>query len=363
VIPSFPVEANAFLSFGLLLMLVAITGAIIVTRSLLAAILLLAVYSLVSALWLLLMDAADVAFTEAAVGAGASTVVFLGAILLTRSRSRALARSTALSVGAVCLAVAAGLALAIPALPALGDPSSPANAHVGRWYLQNSLAETGAPNVVTAVLASFRGLDTLGETVVIFSAGLAVALLLGFGERSLASELPLSVAASPGTDGEGHAVLRVMARFLIPLIVLFGFYTVIHGEYGAGGGFQAGMIVAAGLILHVLVFGLPATMQALPPHLVRATASAGVLIYAGVGVLNLVNGGSFLDYDRVFPPGFEDTLPGSAALGGKYRWGQHFGIIGIEIGVLLAVAATILSMAYSFAGRAPEAEIAKADAR
>jgi multicomponent Na+:H+ antiporter subunit B len=89
----------------------------------------------------------------------------------------------------VCLATGAALIYATVDLPALGDASSPANAGVGLTYLQVAWFETGIPNVVTPVLGSYRGFDTLGETCVVFTAGLAVALLLGFGERSLAERI------------------------------------------------------------------------------------------------------------------------------------------------------------------------------
>ncbi|MAU68079.1 DUF4040 domain-containing protein [Hyphomonas sp.] len=173
----------------LLAILFATGVAIARMRSLFAIVMLSGIYSLVSAAWYVAVDAVDVAFTEAAVGAGMSTVVLLGAMLLTSRTAKPEKFFFRLGPMLVCLATGAALIYATVDLPALGDASSPANAGVGLTYLQVAWFDTGIPNVVTPVLGSYRGFDTLGETTVVFTAGLAVALLLGFGERSLAERI------------------------------------------------------------------------------------------------------------------------------------------------------------------------------
>ncbi len=348
--------ANSVVGLVLLVMLVVLVGAVIATRSLLAAILMMTLFSLLSAVWLLVMDAADVAFTEAVVGAGVSTVLLLGAILLVRSEELSKPVKRMIIPALASLAGAGLLLYAAVDLPDFGDPASPANAYTGRDYLERGPKDIGPDNTVTSVLSSYRGFDTLGETTVIFAAGLAVALLLGFGDRALGADPairnPIMRDAPPG---DGHVVLRVMAKLLIPLIALYAFYVQFHGDYGAGGGFQAGVILASAVILHALVFSLRETMAGIRPGLVRAVSAGGVLLFAGIGVINMMNGGEFLNYDHLFPPGFEDGLPGSVAMGGYHHWGQHFGILLIEFGVLLTVSSTVVSMFYGFAGRAPEA--------
>jgi multicomponent Na+:H+ antiporter subunit B len=310
-------------------------------------------FSLSMAAWLVIVDAPDVAFTEAVVGAGVSTIVLLGAILLTRAHDAPRTWTDMAAPALAALAAAAALLYAVDDLPAFGDASAPANAHVGRAYLAMVGEDIGAPNVVTAVLSSYRGFDTLGETAVIFAAGVGVALLLGFGERALGDGLgraPPSLRAR-----EEHVVLRVTAKMLIPLIVVFAFYVLFHGDLGAGGGFQAGVILAVAFILHGLVFGLSGTMRAIRPGLVRAIASLGVLVYAGLGVWTMINGGAYLDYDHLFYPEFEAMIPDSHLSGGYHHWGQHFGILGIEFGVTLTVSATMVSIFYAFAGRSADA--------
>ena len=93
-----------------------------------------------------------------------------------------------------------------------------------------------------------------------------------------------------------HFVLRVVTRLLVPLILLFALYVQFHGDFGPGGGFQAGVIFAAGFILYGLVFGLENVRKVLPLVLLRALMAAGVLLYAGVGVAGILMGGNYLDY-------------------------------------------------------------------
>lgn len=176
----------ALINIFLLAILFVVGVAIARLRSLFAIVMLSGVYSLVSATWFVALDAVDVAFTEAAVGAGLSTALMLGAMLLTARTAKATHRGANLAPFIVVVATGIMLIYATLDLPALGDPNSPANAHVGAQYIERTYADTGLPNIVTAVLASYRGFDTLGEVVVVFAAGIGVALLLGFGERSLA---------------------------------------------------------------------------------------------------------------------------------------------------------------------------------
>jgi len=183
-------EASTSIISVLLLCLLFVMGvAIARLRNLFAVVMLAGIYSLVCAAWFILVDAVDVGFTEAAVGAGMSTAVLLGAILLTSRNAKPEGRLARLGPLAVCIAAGAMLIYATSELPPAGDPSSPANTGTGLTYLQINWADTGVPNVVTSVLASYRGFDTLGETIVVFIAGLAVVLLLGFGERSLSETL------------------------------------------------------------------------------------------------------------------------------------------------------------------------------
>ena len=132
-----------------------------------------------------------------------------------------------------------------------------------------------------------------------------------------------------------HHVLHVVAKLVVPLILLFALYVQFHGDFGPGGGFQAGVIFAAGLILYGLVFGVDRLRRAVPRGAVEALAAAGVLLYAGVGVAGMLLGGSFLDYGVLLA----DPMAG-----------QHLGILVIELGVGVTVAAVMTNLFYCFAG-------------
>ncbi|HIG21991.1 MAG TPA: DUF4040 domain-containing protein [Henriciella marina] len=179
--------AIALINVLLLGLLFVIGVAIARMRSLFAIVMLAGIYSLISATWFVALDAVDVAFTEAAVGAGISTALLLGAMLLTARTAKPEPFSRSIVPILVVIATGAMLVYATIDLPAFGDPDSPANTYVGTDYLERTPKEIAVPNIVTAVLASYRGFDTLGETGVVFTAALAVILLLGFGERSLSA--------------------------------------------------------------------------------------------------------------------------------------------------------------------------------
>ena len=136
-----------------------------------------------------------------------------------------------------------------------------------------------------------------------------------------------------------NIILRVVSKFLIPLIILFGLYVQFHGDFGPGGGFQAGVIIATAIILYGLVFGLNAAEQIIPPNVLRLLAGLGVVIYAGVGVVTLMLGGNYLEY---------------GVLGNTQVAGQHLGILLVELGVGITVSTVMLIIFFAFAGRGRE---------
>lgn len=151
--------------------------AIATRRNLFSVVVLAGIYSFLMAAALVALDAVDVAMTEASVGAGISTVLLLGALYLTESEEAKPLHRPALPL-LISIAVGAVLVYGTFGLPAFSDPKAPIHTHVAPRYLQESQRETGVPNVVTAVLASYRGYDTLGETIVVFTAGAGVIVLL-----------------------------------------------------------------------------------------------------------------------------------------------------------------------------------------
>jgi multicomponent Na+:H+ antiporter subunit B len=301
--------------------------AAIMLTDLFAVVMLFGVYSLLTATLFMDLDAVDVAFTEAAVGAGVTTVLMLSSLHLTKRREALPRRNPLLALLAVGVTGAA-LVYAVLDAPLLGDPSAPVHQHVTPRFIEQGLAEVGMPNLVTAVLASYRGYDTFGETVVIFTAGLAVLLLLGIQDDP---------RLRPGVSAIGdQLVLRSVVKVLLPLILLYGLYVQFHGDFGAGGGFQAGVIFATGFVLYDLVFGEGSARAVVPPGWLHRLAALGVLIYGGVGVYSLLVGRPFLDY---------------SALADDPVHGQHLGVLLVELGVGIAVFSVVLLIFYAFAGR------------
>ena len=159
------------------------TGTIIMIvrlHNLFAVVMLSGIYSLLAASIFVVFDAVDVAFTEAAVGAGVSTVLLLGALSLATPEERAPEKLSVFPLFIVLL-VGAILIYATLDMPLYGDPNAPIHQHVAPYYLEQGIIDTGIPNVVTQVLASYRGFDTLGEVFVVFTAGIGVLMLLDRG--------------------------------------------------------------------------------------------------------------------------------------------------------------------------------------
>lgn len=168
-------------------------------HNLFAVVMLGGIYSLLAASLLVVLDAVDVAFTEAAVGAGISTVLALGALSLTTSQEKEVSRNARYTVVIFFVALVTGAALIFGSLdmPRYGDPAAPVHHHVADRYIAEAERETGVPNIVTAVLASYRGFDTLGEVMVIFTAGIGVLLVF-----SAAKPKRRKIPADEGREGE-----------------------------------------------------------------------------------------------------------------------------------------------------------------
>ncbi|MBL4616056.1 MAG: Na(+)/H(+) antiporter subunit B [Robiginitomaculum sp.] len=345
---SFPIDIFVIIDLILISMLLVVGIAIVRLNNLFVIVMLYGVYSLLAATWFVSLDAVDVAFTEAAVGAGISTVLMLGAMLLTSRESKPTTPIRRWTSLLIVLVTGIALIYATFDMPAFGDPNSPANSYVGLMYLKATITDISVPNVVTAILASYRGFDTFGEVVVVLTAGLGVMLILGIDSRRSRSgevENKDAIAKEANTKNKPekinalnhHIVLQVVAKMLIPIIILYALYVHFHGDYGPGGGFQAGVIFASAIILYSLIFGMDQTRRAIPPKLVQFGSALGVLIYGGTGIITILMGGKFLDYNMLDQ---NDTIHA-----------QHMGILMIEVGVLVTVASVMLSIYYGFAGR------------
>ncbi|MDW8469272.1 MAG: Na(+)/H(+) antiporter subunit B [Burkholderiales bacterium] len=136
-------------------------------------------------------------------------------------------------------------------------------------------------------------------------------------------------------------VLRIVAKMLIPFMLVFALYVQFHGDFGPGGGFQAGVIGAAAIVFYALIFGLPAARRMVPESVVETMVALGVFLYAGVGLLGVALGGNYLDY---------------FVLAADPVAGQHRGIFWVEVGVAITVSGVMLKIFYMFAGRRRDLE-------
>jgi len=138
-----------------------------------------------------------------------------------------------------------------------------------------------------------------------------------------------------------HSIPRITSKLLIPYILVFALYVQFHGDFGPGGGFQAGVIFGAAIILFAIIFGLKEAKRVVPPRIAEIGTALGVLLYAGVGVASMLLGGQFLDY---------------SVLAHDPVHGQHLGILLVELGVGITVTCVMITIFFQFAGRekAPE---------
>jgi multicomponent Na+:H+ antiporter subunit B len=320
--------------------LVGVAFAIVRMKDLLAVIMLLGIYGLLSASFFVAMDAVDVAFTEASVGAGISTLLMLVAITMTGRSEHPVRHKPVLALVVVTI-TGSLLIYGTLDMPYFGSAEAPIHQHVAPRYINDSMEEVGVPNIVTSVLASYRAFDTFGEVVVIFTAGIGVLALLSVARRpkDKAQDKAKDTAKIESINDsmhEQHLVLRIITKMLIPFILLYAFYVQFHGDYGPGGGFQAGVIFASAIFLYAMLFGMSTARRVINQSFIQLLAAIGVLLYGSVGVVSLLNGKSFLDY---------------SALSADPIAGQHLGILLIELGVGVTVASVMVIIFFSFAGR------------
>jgi len=188
--------------------------------------------------------------------------------------------------------------------------------------------DTEVPNMVTAVLADYRGFDTMFETVVVFIAGIAVlAILKGSGRRRMGPRTTYKVEAEP------DLIVTNTVRLVVPVIQLFAFYVLAHGHVSPGGGFQGGVVMGASFILIALAWDLDHALVRMSLPRCIAIAAAGIIIYAGIGFLSMFLGGEFLDYAEL-----ERVLPVSREMA------RYHAMLGVEIGVGFTVTSIMFAL-------------------
>ena len=212
--------------------------------------------------------------------------------------------------------------------PEWGDPTSPASASpVSSHFIQSTGVDTEVPNMVTAVLADYRGFDTMFETVVVFIAGMAVlAILKGSGRRR-------SGKREHEVEAEPDLIVTNTVRLIVPVIQIFAFYVLAHGHVSPGGGFQGGVVMGASFILVALAWDLDVALARFSVERCILVAALGIVLYAGIGFLSMLLGGEFLDYAEL-----EKVLPVSREMA------RYHAMLGVEIGVGFTVTAIMFAL-------------------
>ena len=220
------------------------------------------------------------------------------------------------------------LVFAAQDFPEWGNPQSPASkSPVSSHFIAETGVDTEVPNMVTAVLADYRGFDTMFETVVVFIAGMSVLAIL---KNSVKKG---SVRFDHIVDVEPDLIVTNTVRLIVPVIQIFAFYVLAHGHVSPGGGFQGGVLMGASFILVALSWDLETALARFPMNRCIIVAAAGILLYGGIGLLSMFLGGEFLDYAEL-----EKVLPVSREMA------RYHAMLGVEIGVGLTVTAIMFAL-------------------
>ncbi len=243
--------------------------------------------------------------------------------------------------------------------PDFGDPASPGSTHVSPHFIEKTVEETSVPNIVTAVLADYRGYDTMFETAVVFSAAIACFFLLRIFKSDdtevvryyrhtptgitlridKGGKIPEASTVFERIDSTWvphDIIIQTTGRLIIPFIQLFALYVIAHGHHSPGGGFQGGVILGASVILFAVSQNLRAASMRMKEKLSAVLCAAGVFLYAGTGALCLVLGANFLDYSAL-----------AGMLGVDPLTARSHGILIVEIGVGIAVMAAMIWIYYN----------------
>jgi multicomponent Na+:H+ antiporter subunit B len=228
----------------------------------------------------------------------------------------------------VVLLIGLLLAWAARDFPSWGDPDAPASSSpVSSHFIASTGVDTEVPNMVTAVLADYRGFDTMFETVVVFIAGLAVVSILRGGPRRRTRDREFVV------DFEPDLIVTNTVRLIVPVIQIFALYVLAHGHVSPGGGFQGGVAMGASFILIALAWDLKTALARFSIDRCFFVAGLGILIYAGIGLFSMILGGEFLDYAHL-----AKILPVSPEMA------RYHAMLGVEIGVGFTVTAIMFAL-------------------
>jgi len=236
-----------------------------------------------------------------------------------------------LKIFGLIAAISTGMLLlfAVEDFPDWADPQAPASIHVSPHYITHTIEETAVPNIVTSVLADYRGYDTMLETTVVFAAGLAVYTIL----RRTRKKYPKEKEPETAIELPHQAlIVKTVARLLAPFMQIFALYVIAHGHHSPGGGFQGGVILGASFILLAISHDLKMILSRMKERTNLILITVGILIYSGIGTLCVLFKMNFLDYSALAA-----ILPATDKI-----MARSHGILGVEIGVAITVMSAMI---------------------
>ena len=240
-------------------------------------------------------------------------------------------RKVALGLLIVVVLVGIGALKVGSFLPTIGALDTPANSNISDYYINHAYEDTHEHNIVTAVLADYRGFDTLFETCVLLLSGIAVLTILSSKEK-IAQKSDKEMIEYYRHSTFGSALMDGAFRIVVPVILIYGIYVLFHGEISLGGGFQAGALLACAYLLNRIIPKFDLRKQKAREELGIITAAAGAFFYVITGVLPMIFGGNFLAFGK---------LPFAASTIAELH---ADGILMIEIGVTICVAGVIITI-------------------
>ncbi|MFI3206123.1 MAG: DUF4040 domain-containing protein [Clostridia bacterium] len=303
-----------YFKYILLIFLVVCAISVSATKKLINAIVIFMSYSCVMSVIWVMLESPDLAITEAAVGAGVSSILFF----VTLKKIRAVEHeedekhsddirdvenhwemkffAPAYKVGSliVCFGIMVVLLAVVSQLPSFGNLSNPDNNEVAQRYLESGMEETGAVNIVTAMILDYRAFDTFGESCVLFIAATCVTILLRVDTNSNSLSMP-SGEDDRIYEPKNDVILQKVAQILVPILILFGVYIILNGHLSPGGGFSGGAIIGAGLILYLNAFGFKNTERFFTSKTYKVISCSSLTFYCFAKSYSFYTGANHLE--------------------------------------------------------------------
>lgn len=303
-----------YFKYGLLIFLVVCAIAVCLSKRLLTSIIIFMSYScIMSVIWLML-EAPDLAITEAAVGAGVSSILFFVTLKKIHAveheekgikpkeiadmehhwEMKVFRKAYKATAVIVCASLIIILLAVVSQLPRFGNPDNPDNNEVVERYITQGLQETGSINIVTGMILDYRAFDTFGESCVLFIAATCVMILLRVDFKSDSLSMP-SGENDRIYEPKNDIILQKTAKILVPMIILFGIYIILNGHLSAGGGFSGGAVIGAGLILYLNAYGFQKTEKFFTSKVYKAITCSALTFYCIAKSYSFFTGANHLE--------------------------------------------------------------------